>query len=267
MAQDATKIVLAGHQSSVRDVENMPVDPATFLAGLVASLHTDGLPTLTLTTMLYGVSRGRSLSETDMTAFTRAGLGVPVRAALKRSTGTVTITNIANLVDGTDDTVTIGDTAFTATDGAVTPGDATFDARTGTSQAATSLAAQINAHATASTKVYAVASGAVVTLYAKVEGAGTGHDVTTTYEQLGNGVGATVEQAALAGGSNTHSSIAYAVKGAKMYVNKTTGKADINMGSFTKLTDAQYTALGPKTGIAEDGSEVACVVVDMAGGL
>lgn len=267
MSQDATKVVLAGSLSNVRDIESLPVAPSTFLAGLVASLGTDGLPTLSLTTMLFGVSRGRSLSDTDHTAFQRAGLGVPVRAALKRSTGTVTITDIANLVDGTDDTITIGGTAFTATDGAVTPGQATFDARTGTTEAAASLAAQINAHATANTKVYAVASGAVVTLYAKVEGAGTGHDVTTTYEQLGNGVGATVQQAALAGGSNTISSIAYAVKGAKMYVNKTTGKADINMGSFTQITDARYTALGPKTGIAEDASEVGAVVVDMPGGL
>jgi hypothetical protein len=185
---------------------------------------------------------------------------------LKRSTGTVTITNIANLVDGTDDTITIGGTAFTATDGAVTLGQATFDARTGTTEAAASLAAQINGHATASTKVYAVAALAVVTLYAVVDGAGTGHDVTTTYEQLGSGVGATVQQAALAGGSNTISDIAYIAKGAKMYVNDATGKADINISGFCTISDAIYVS-EELTGVDESAADVAAVLVDMPGGL
>lgn len=271
MAQDATKVVLAGTLSSVRDIESMPVDPATFLAGLVTSLHTDGLPTLSLTTMLFGVSRGRSLSDTSQTAFARAGLGVPVRAALKRSTGVITVSSYANLVSGTDDSVTIGATEFTAQAGAATPGDATFQAATGNNETAASLATQINAHATASTLVYAVASSATVTLYSKVEGAGTGHDVAVAYTDNDSNVGITLSGLTggkLAGGSNTVTDIAYAVKGAKMYVNLTTGKADINMGTgFTKITDASYTALGPKTGIAEDASEVACVVVDMPGGL
>jgi hypothetical protein len=220
--------------------------------------------------MRFGVSRGRYLADIAQTTFQRTGKGVPVRAHLKRSTGIITITVAENLVDGTDDTITVGATAFTATDGSVTPGQATFDASgSDEDDVATSLAAQINAHATASTLVYAVVAGAVVTLYAKVEGAGTGHDVALSYEQLGSGVGATVtglSTGKLTGGTNTVSSIAYIVRGQKMYINEVTGKADIAMAAFTRISDATYVETA-KTGIAEDGSEVAAAIVDMVGGL
>lgn len=267
MAQDSTKVVLGGYGSNVKDIESFPDDPANFAAGLVVSLASTGLLSLAKSAgSRIGVSRGRSLADHKKTAVQRAGLRVPVQASLLRSSGTVTITDIAALINGTDDTITIGGTAFTATDGAVTPGAGTFDARTSTALAAASLAAQINAHATASTKVYAVASGAVVTLYAVVEGTGTGHDVTTTYEQLGTGTGATVQQAALTGGSNDYDDITYATVGAKMYVNDFTGKADVAMTGISTITDAVYVAT-PKIGIAEDSSETAAVIVDMQGGL
>jgi hypothetical protein len=264
---DSTKVLMGQSLQSGKEISRFDSDPASFPAGVCVSLGSDGgLSLLKSAGMRVGVSMGRSLSDHKKTSVLRAGDGVPVLAHLKRSTGTITITNIANLVDGTDDTITIGGTAFTATDGDVTPGQATFDARTGTTEAAASLAAQINAHATASTKVYAVASAAIVTLYAVVEGAGTGHDVTTTYEQLGSGVGATVAQAALSGGSNTISDIAYVTIGAKMYINDTTGKADINISGFTTVSDATYQQL-ELTGINEDSSLVAAVIVDMPGGL
>lgn len=267
MSHDISKVVLAAFGSNHKDIANFEVDPAGFPAGVCVSLASTGLPSLLKSAgMRLGVSRGKSASDHLQTAIQQAGLRVPVKAALKRSTGTVTITNIANLIAGTDDTITIGGTAFTATDGAVVLGDPTFDARTGVNNAAASLAAQINAHATAGAKVFAIASGAVVTLYAKVQGAGTGHDVTTTYEQLGTGDGATVEQAALAGGSNTVSDIAYAVVGTKMYINDTTGEADVAVAGYSTVSDAIYVA-GPKTGIDESGAEVAAVIVDMQGGL
>lgn len=267
MAHSLLKTTLASAKSNVRDVESFAVDPASFPAGLCVSLASTGLPSLLASAgMRIGVSQGRSLSDTKFTDVLRTGLRVPVRASLKRSTGTVTITNIANLIAGIDDTITIGGTAFTATDGAVTPGAATFDARTSTTLAAASLAAQINAHATASTKVYAVAAAAIVTLYAVVEGAGSGHNVTTTYEQLGTDIGATVQQAALAGGSDTITDIAYVTTGQKMYINNTTGKADINISGFTTISDAVYCQT-ELTGIDEDGNEVAAVLVDMQGGL
>lgn len=271
MAQDATKVVLAGSLSSVKEVENLPVDPADFPAGLVAWLASTGLPVLDSTVgMIFGVSRGRSLSDIKQTSFQRTGLRVPVRAALKRSTGIITITNIANLINTTGDKITVGVTEFVAQAGAVSEGEAKFQAATGTTETAASLAAQINAHAVAGLLVYAVAAGAVVTLYAKVEGAGTGNDVALSYTDTHSEIGATVTGLSggkLTGGTNTVSSIAYAVKGAKMYVNKLTGQADIALAGFTTITDAMYSDLGPKTGIAEDGTEVGAVVVDMPGGL
>lgn len=107
------------------------------------------------------------------------------------ASGRVTITSYANLVDGTDDTVTIGATAFTAQSGAATPGDATFQAATSNALTAISLAAQINAHATASTVVYAEAFGDTVFVRA-LSGGTAGNSIVFTYQQLGSGIGATV---------------------------------------------------------------------------
>jgi hypothetical protein len=193
-----------------------------------------------------------------------------VKATLKRASGIVTITNIANLIAGTDDTVTVGETAFTATDGAVVAGQATFDARTGTSNAATSLAAQINAHATAGALVYAVANGAVVTIYAKADGVAGNELINLTYEQLGTGDGATIggdvdENDDLGGGSDDPADMDYIVPGLKMYINDVTGLADVASNGST-VSDALYCA-GPKTAIQEDGTETGGALVDMQGGL
>lgn len=115
------------------------------------------------------------------------------------SRGLVTITSFANLIDGTDDTVTVGATAFTAQAGAATPGDATFQAATSNDATATSLAAQINAHATAGALVEAWASGAIVYVRALLGGE-DGDDILLSYAQLGTGTGATVSGASLTGG-------------------------------------------------------------------
>lgn len=267
MAHDVTKIVLASTRSNHKDVSSYAVDPASFPAGLCVSMGSDGLPSLLESAgMRMGVSLGRSLSDHKKTDVVQAGLRVPVRASLKRSSGVITITSYANLVSGTDDSITVGATVFTAQAGAATPGDATFRAATGNNETATSLATQINAHATASTKVYAVASSATVTLYSIVEGAGTGHDVALAYTDNDSNIGATVSVAALAGGSDTITDIAYVVAGAKMYINKTTGKADIAMSGFSTISDAVYLQT-ELTGLDEDGNSVAAVLVDMQGGL
>lgn len=265
---DSSKVLMGQSLQSGKAISRFDSDPASFPAGLCVSLGSDGgLSLLKSAGMRVGVSMGRSLSDHKKTSVLRSGDGVPVLAHLKRSTGTITITNYANLVSVTPDTVTIGGQAFTAQSGAATPTQATFQAATSNDATATSLAAQINAHVATAAKVYAVASAAVVTLYAVVEGAGTGHDVTTTYEDLGSAtVGATVQQAALSGGSNTISDIAYVAIGAKMYINDATGKADINISGFTTVSDATYQQL-ELTGINEDSSEVAAVIVDMPGGL
>lgn len=105
--------------------------------------------------------------------------------------GIVTITSYANLVSGTDDVVTIGATAFTAQSGAATPGTATFQAATSNDATAASLAAQINAHATAGALVEATVEGAVVTVRAKAQGTG-GNSTVFTYTDNDTNVGATV---------------------------------------------------------------------------
>lgn len=79
------------------------------------------------------------------------------------------------------DNVTIGATTFVGTAGAVTPGAATYSIDTGNNEAATSLAAQINAHAVASLLVVASAASAVVTLRAVASGtAGNAIVLTST---------------------------------------------------------------------------------------
>lgn len=269
MSQDASKVVLAAALSNHKDIANFDVDPAGFPAGLCVSLASTGLPSLLKSAgMRYGISRGKSQSDHAKTAIQQAGLRSPVRAALKRSTGLITITNVTNLAAG--DTLTVGATGFVGQAGAATPGQATFQATSTTAVTATNLAAQINAHATASTLVYAIASGATVRLYAKVKGAATGHDVAVSYTDASpTSVGLTLSELTagkLAGGSDTISDIDYVVAGAKMYINDTTGEADVAMTGFSTISDAIYCA-GPKTGIAEDASEVGAAIVDFQGGL
>lgn len=269
MSQDASKIVLAGTQSSVKAIETFNVDPASFPAGLCVSLASTGLPSLLASAgMRIGVSKGKSLSDHKKTDVLRSGLKVPVQASLKRASAVITISNYANLVSGTDDALAIGATSFVAQAGAATPGDATFQAATDNATTATSLATQINAHATASTLVYAVASSATVTLYAVADGA-DGNDVAVAYTDNDTNVGITIaglDDGKLSGGSDDASDITYAVVGGKMYVNNTTGKADIAMSGFSTISDAVYVSEG-LTGILEDNSEVAAVLVDMQGGL
>lgn len=264
----ASQVLLGVPLSNVRSLANFNSDPATFLAGL-AVRQSSTFNELSLTSgYKIGISMGKSLSDTKKTSVCLAGRRVPLRASLKRSTGIVTITSYANLVSGTDDSITVGVTVFTAQAAAATLGQTTFQAATSNDATATSLAAQINAHATASTLVHAVAAAAVVTLYAKVEGAGTGHDVALAYTDNDTNVGATVSGAALSGGSNTISDIAYQAVGAKVYINDVTGKADIAMTGYSTISDAVYALDGVElTGIDETGSEVSACLVDMPGGL
>lgn len=79
----------------------------------------------------------------------------------KHSSGTVTCASAQAA-----DTVTVGATVFVGASGAVTPGAATFSIDTGNTETAASLAAQIKAHAVASTKVHAFPAAGVVTLRA-----------------------------------------------------------------------------------------------------
>jgi hypothetical protein len=115
------------------------------------------------------------------------------------ASGTVTITNYANLVSGDDDTVTVGATVFTAQESAVTLGQATFRAATSNNDTAASLAAQINGHAVAGALVTAVADGAIVTITSKTTGSSS-NSIALEYDDNDTNVGATVSGATLEGG-------------------------------------------------------------------
>lgn len=272
--QDATKVLLGAAKSARRNVTNFASDPATYLAGLVVSRASvvDTISLLKSAGGRIGVSMGRSLSDTKRTAVLRSGLDVPVRAHLKRASGTVTITSYANLVATTPDTLAVAGTSFAFQSGAATPGAATVQAATSNNATATSLATQINAHATVSLKVYAVAASAVVTLYAVDEGVGstgTGNDVPVVYTDNHSDIGLTLgglTGGKLAGGLDTVAGIDYGTIGAKMYINDVTGKADVAMSGFSTVTAAIYKA-APLNGIDEDGNSVPALVVDMRGGL
>jgi hypothetical protein len=118
-----------------------------------------------------------------------------------RAEGTATITSYANLVSGTDDSITVGATVFTAQAGAATPGDATFQAATSNAATALSLANQINSHATAGELVRASVVAAVVTIRAKAGGT-AGNAIALAYTDNDTNVGATVSGAFLAGGTD-----------------------------------------------------------------
>lgn len=115
------------------------------------------------------------------------------------SRGQVEITSYANLVSGTDDTIQVGATVFTAQAGAATLGTATFQAATSNTATATSLAAQINAHATAGALVLATSVGAIVYLRAIDRGV-DGNTIDLIYTDNDTNIGATVSGATLLGG-------------------------------------------------------------------
>jgi hypothetical protein len=116
-----------------------------------------------------------------------------------QASGNITITSYANLVSGTDDSVGVAGVTFTAQAGAATLGEATFQAATSNDATATSLAAQINAHATAGALVEATVVGAVVTITALASGS-AGNSIALAYTDNDTNVGATKSGTALTGG-------------------------------------------------------------------
>lgn len=104
---------------------------------------------------------------------------------------TATVSSYANLVSGTDDTVTVGGYAFVAQAGAATLGELTFQAATSNDATAASLAAQINGHATLGDLVVATVAGAVVTITAQ-EAGWDGNDIGLTYTDGDANVGITL---------------------------------------------------------------------------
>ena len=108
--------------------------------------------------------------------------------AITNPTICVTITSFANLVSGTNDSILAGGVSFAASPCAVCTGDATFRAATTQCATATSLAAQINAHATSSALVTATATCAIVSIVSD-----TTATISVTYTDNDCNIGATVE--------------------------------------------------------------------------
>lgn len=129
------------------------------------------------------------------------------------ATGTVTITDFADLISGTADTIAVAGVVFTAQAGAATLGQPVFQAATDNDATAASLAAQINAHATAGALVTAVATGPAVLITADIEGT-VGNSYTLVYTDNDTNIGATVTGAGtLTGGSNGNADLSEVTPG------------------------------------------------------
>lgn len=75
-----TKVLMGNTLSSVKTVDNLAGDPATFVAGLCVHQKSDG--TLSLASAdgsKVGISLGASLDGTKYTAICRKGLKVPIQ--------------------------------------------------------------------------------------------------------------------------------------------------------------------------------------------
>ena len=261
MGHDTSKCVMGAPQVSGWVATDHAGAPATYLAGLAVRQGESALSLLKTAGSWIGVSLGKSLSSHDKTSILRTGRRVPMLIERQPARGIVTITSYANLVSGTDDALAIGATSFVAQAGAATPGDATFQAATGNNETAASLAAQINAHATAGALVRATAVAAVVTLTA-INNSTAADTIGLVYTDNDTNIGLTVSAATLTDSDDTAD---WLVLGAKAYISDTTGKVD-DPNSNATVSDAVI-ASALITGIQEDGTEAYAVLVDMPGGL
>lgn len=146
-------------------------------AGVIATgtLTIAGTATAAGTIYLY---IGGKLVEVAVTSSQNAStIASAVAAAIgQHASGTITFSS----ADAADN-VAIGATTFVGTAGSVTPGAATYSIDTGNSEAAASLASQINAHAVASQIVHATAASGVCTVIARKGGtAGNAIVLTST---------------------------------------------------------------------------------------
>ncbi len=265
MAHDATKALMgATRSSSKQGTETFNSDPATYLAGLAVRRTSGGLLSVTKSAGRWaGVSLGRNLSDCKKTTVLNAGEQVPVLLEMAPARGVVTITSYANLVITSGDTLKVGATTFTAQSSSVVHGGATFRAATGNDETATSLADQINFHATAGALFVAVAAGPVVTITAK-NNATVGSTIDLVYTDTHSAdIGLTVDDITFTGGGADDAD--FVSIGAPVYFSDTTGKAD-DPSSASTVSNAVYVS-EVMTGIQEDGTEVACAMIDMIGGL
>lgn len=265
MAHNASKVVMGTVKTSSREVTEHVASPSTFKAGLAVRQKSDGDLTLTASQGKWlGVSLGKGLSDSlKTTAVARDGLGVPVLLEAAPARQTVTITDYSHLITGGDDTLKIGATTFTFKGSP--SGENQVGAVTSNNQTATNLAAKINGHSVAGLLFKAVATGADVLITA-LDNSTLGSSIDCVYTDNGSStVGLTVAGGAVAFVGGGSASADYVSIGSKVYFSDTTGKAD-DSNSGATISDAIYVS-GVKTAIQEDGTEVACALVDMPGGL
>lgn len=166
------------------------LDDSTSSALASGSIAVTGTATADGTIALY--LGGERVAVAVTSGDSAATIATAIASAIGvHSSGTVTCASAQ-----ADDTVTVNGVVFTAVTGAVTLGDAEFSIDTSDTAAAASLAAQVNAHATASQYVRGSSSSGVVTFRA-VPG-GTAPDAYTLASS--NGTRLAVSGATLSGG-------------------------------------------------------------------
>lgn len=102
--------------------------------------------------------------------------------------GVFTVSDYTHFTQSGIDTITINGVVLTAQTGAVVAGDATFQAATSNNATASSIVAQINAHATLKNIVIATAVDNVITVKAKEAGS-AGNLITAVYTNNGGTAG------------------------------------------------------------------------------
>jgi hypothetical protein len=270
MAHDASKVLLGTIQTSSKEITEHLGSPATYKAGLAIRLKNNaGVQDLSLLKadgLWLGISLGKGLSDSLKTvAIARDGLKVPILLELSPARLVVTITNFGNLTATSNDTLQFQHTGLslnkTLTFKTSASTEDEVDAVTSNTQTATNLAAKINAHSVLGTIFNAKSSGAVVTIVAK-DRTLLGTDFTVTYTSNGS-VGLTLDASTFTGGNSAAPD--YVTIGSKVYISDSSGKAD-DSNEVTTISDATYVS-GVLSGIQEDGTEAACALVDMPGGL
>lgn len=102
--------------------------------------------------------------------------------------GVFTVSDYTHFTQSGIDTITINGVVLTAQTGAVVAGEATFQAATSNNASASSIVAQINAHATLKNIVIATAVNNVITVKAKEAGS-AGNLITAVYTNNGGTAG------------------------------------------------------------------------------
>ncbi len=268
MAQDATRVLLGTVNTSSKEVTEHVGSPATYLAGLAVRLKTGSVLSLAKADGRWlGVSLGKGLSDSLKTVgIARDGLGVPVLLEAAPARQIVTISSYANLVDTGNDTLKVGATTFTFKTSASTESEVLCAASASSNTVVgAALAAKINAHSVAGTLFKAVAAVGVVTITA-LNNATDGATIDCVYTDNGSStIGITIDDDAVVFVGGAATAADYVAVGAKVYFSDTTGKAD-DPNSGATISAAIYTS-GVLIGIQEDGTEAACALVDMQGGL